>query len=137
MMNGNISKQTDLNNEIHTNQILLLKEKIENLQNIYLRKKLKFQKESFERIKQEKQLNLDYADLKTKNIQITNRIGSCKLDIQSLKDRHQQIKQEGENMSKKINELENKNNKLLEEVRLFFKFFSLKILFITFLILVL
>ncbi len=122
MMNGIITQgtETNINNEINTNQILLLKEKIQNLQNIHLRKKLKFQKECFERIKQEKQLNSNNAELKTKNNQITESILNHTNEIQSLKERNQQIKLQSEEMGSKITELETKNNTLLEEVNFIF-----------------
>lgn len=119
-----MNEKTNINDEININQVLLLKEKIENLQNIHLRKKLKFQKESFERIKQEKLLSSNNAELKTKNNQITETISNYKNEIQSLKDRNHQIKQQSEEMGSKISELETKNNKLLEEV---IKIFHLKL----------
>ena len=120
MINGNNIKETTLDYEIKINQVLLLKEKIENLQNIHLRKKLKFQKESFDRIKEEKQLNSNYAELKTKNNQITESISNYKTQIQGLKERNHQIRQQSEEMGSKIAELESKNTKLLEEVRIIF-----------------
>ena len=115
-MNGNNTNETNINQEIITNQILLQKEKIQNLQNIHLNKKLKFQKESFERIKQEKQLDSNNEELKTKNNQITQSILNNKDEIQSLKDRNHQIELQSEEMGRKITEFETRNNKLLEEV---------------------
>jgi len=125
-MKGNINiKETNLNSAINTNEYLLLKEKIENLQNINLRKKLKFQKESFETIKQENQLNSNKAEFKTKNNQITENISNCKKEIHSLSDRNLQIKHNSEEMSRKIFELEAKNNKLSEDVIIFhLKFYN-------------
>lgn len=130
-MNGNITEKKNLKDEINLNEILLLKEKIQNLQNIQLRKKLKFQKESFERIKQEKRLSANNTELKTKNNQITQSISNHKNEIHSLQDRNQQIKQQSEEMSRKINELETKNNKLLEEVN-FFSLNKIKFIIIPF-----
>ena len=57
-MNGKLSfEEQEINQEVKTNQVLLLKEKLQNLQNIHLRKKLSFKKENLEKNKKENDLN--------------------------------------------------------------------------------
>jgi len=117
-MNGifDINEETNIQ-EINMNQALLLKEKLNNIQNIHLRKNLKFQKEAFEKIKKEKQLNFQNESLKIKNIELSQNIKMYKEEIQNLINRNLSIKQQSEEINTRISDQENLKTKLTEEVK--------------------
>ena len=103
--------------DININHIHLLKEKLQNLQNIHLRKKLSIKPDNYFKQKKENELVSQFNSLKNKNDDLEINIINSKNQIELIKSNTIIAQNEVNELENKISELENLNTKLFEEVK--------------------
>lgn len=118
MNTDNQSQEQELIRNINTNQVLLLKEKIQNLRNIYLRKKLMINKENFEKSTIINNINANLENLKLKNKDLFSNIENCTREIDNFNTKINMIKNHSQQLDGKITQNETSNSRLFEDVNL-------------------